>query len=125
MRVLVCGGRDFDDYNLLADTLLGLLEQYGSKDVIFISGRARGADSLGEWFAKANNYELLVFPADWGKFGKAAGFIRNQQMIDEGKPDLVVAFPGGRGTQDMVKRAKKHGIKVDEVKDGKRNKCRS
>ena len=79
---------------------------------------ASGADRLGERFAKANNCELLVFPADWNKFGKAAGFIRNQQMIDEGKPDLVVALPGGRGTADMVRRAKKHGIEVAEVKYG-------
>ena len=115
MRVLVCGGRDFDNYNLLVDTLTGLLGQYAPKDVIFISGRARGADRLGERFAKTNNCELLVFPADWDKFGKGAGHIRNQQMIDEGKPDLVVAFPGNRGTADMVRRAKKAGI---EVKDG-------
>ena len=118
MKVLVCGGRDFNDYDILADTLVGLLGQYGLKDVIFISGRAHGADRLGERFAKANNCELLVFPADWNKFGKAAGFIRNQQMIDEGKPDLVVALPGGRGTADMVRRAKKHGIEVAEVKYG-------
>ena len=118
IRVLVCGGRDFNDYGLLADTLVGLLEQYGSKDVIFISGRARGADRLGERFAKANNCELLVFPADWDKFGKGAGHIRNQQMIDEGKPDLVIAFRGGRGTQDMIRRSKKHGIEVVEVKSG-------
>lgn len=118
MKVLVCGGRDFNDYDLLVDTLVSLLGQYGLKDVIFISGRASGADRLGERFAKANNCELLVFPADWNKFGKAAGFIRNQQMLDEGKPDLVVALPGGRGTADMVRRAKKHGIEVAEVKYG-------
>lgn len=118
MKVLVCGGRDFNDYDLLVDTLIGLLGQYEIKDVIFISGRASGADKLGERFAKANNCELLVFPADWNKFGKAAGFIRNQQMLDEGKPDLVVALPGGRGTADMVRRAKKHGIEVAEVKYG-------
>ena len=117
MRVLVCGGRDFNDYDLLANTLVDLLGQYETEDVIFISGRARGADRLGERFAKANNCELLVFPADWDKFGKGAGHIRNQQMIDEGKPDLVVAFPGGRGTQDMIRRAKKHGIEVIEVED--------
>ena len=117
MRVLVCGGRDFNNQDLLADTLIGLLGQCKTEDVIFISGRARGADKLGEQFAKANNCKLLVFPADWNKFGKAAGYIRNQQMIDEGKPDLVVAFPGGRGTADMVRRAKKHGIEVAEVKD--------
>ena len=117
MRVLVCGGRDFDDYNLLADTLLGLLEQYGSKDVIFISGRARGTDRLGERFAKTNNCKLLVFPADWDKFGKGAGPIRNQQMIDEGKPDLVVAFPTktSRGTYDMINKAKKAGLPVTVV----------
>ncbi len=60
---------------------------------------------------------LKAIPADWDKFGKGAGPIRNQQMIDEGKPDLVVAFPGGTGTADMVKRAKKHGIEVIEVKN--------
>lgn len=118
MKVLVCGGRDFNDYDLLVDTLIGLLGQYETKDVTFISGHARGADKLGERFANTNNCKLLIFPADWDKYRKAAGFIRNQQMIDEGKPDLVVAFKGGRGTADMVKRAKKHNIEVVEVKDG-------
>ena len=118
IRVLVCGGRDFSDQDLLADILIGLLGQYKTEDVTFISGHARGADKLGERFAKANNCELLIFPADWDKYKKAAGPIRNQQMIDEGKPDLVVAFKGGTGTAEMVKRAKRHNIKVIEVKDG-------
>ena len=118
IRVLICGGRDFDDYAMLADTLIGLIGQYDPKEVTIISGHARGADKLGEQFAKANNCELLIFPADWDKFGKGAGPIRNQQMIDEGKPDLVVAFKGGKGTADMVRRTKKHNIKVIEVKDG-------
>ena len=93
IKVLVCGGRDF------------------------ISGHARGADKLGERFANANQCKLLIFPADWKTHKKGAGPIRNQQMIDEGKPDLVVALPGGRGTADMVRRAKKHGIEVAEVKN--------
>ncbi len=118
IKVLICGGRDFNDYGLLADTLVGLIGQYDPKDVTIISGHARGADKLGERFANVNECKLLIFPADWDKYRKAAGPVRNQQMIDEGKPDLVVAFPGGRGTQDMVKRAKKHGIEVVEVKDG-------
>lgn len=118
VKVLICGGRDFSDYGLLADTLVGLIGQYDPKDVTIISGHARGADKLGERFANANECKLLIFPADWDKYKKAAGPIRNQRMIDEGKPDLVVAFQGGRGTQDMIKRAKKHGIKVFEVKDG-------
>ena len=118
VKVLICGGRDFNDYGLLADTLVGLIGQYDPKEVTIISGHARGADKLGERFANANQCKLLIFPADWDKYRKAAGFIRNQKMIDEGKPDLVVAFPGGRGTEDMIKRAKKHGIEVIEVKDG-------
>ena len=118
VKVLICGGRDFNDYGLLADTLVGLIGQYDPKEVTFISGHARGADKLGERFANANQCKLLIFPADWDKYRKAAGFIRNQKMIDEGKPDLVVAFPGGRGTEGMIKRAKKHGIEVIEVKDG-------
>ena len=117
-KVLICGGRDFNDYGLLADTLVGLIGQYDPEDVTIISGHARGADKLGERFANANQCKLLIFPADWDKYKKAAGPIRNQQMIDEGKPDLVVAFQGGRGTQDMIKRAKKHGIEVVEVKSG-------
>ena len=119
IKVLICGGRDFNDYGLLADTLVGLIGQYNPEDVTIISGHAiRGADRLGERFARDNECKLEIFPADWDKFGKGAGYIRNQQMIDEGKPDLVVAFQGGRGTQDMIKRAKKHGIEVVEVKDG-------
>ena len=120
MRVLVCGGRDFDDYNLLSSYLVELFVKslLVPEDVTIISGHARGADKLGERFANANNCKLLIFPADWDKYKKAAGFIRNQRMIDEGKPDLVVAFKGGTGTADMVKRAKKHNIRVIEVKDG-------
>ena len=120
MRVLVCGGRDFSDYNLLSKTLHEVIydgDHTYYSDVTIISGNARGADKLGERFARDNECKLEIFPADWDKYKKAAGHIRNQQMINEGKPDLVVAFKGGRGTQDMIKRAKGHGIKVIEVED--------
>ena len=120
MKVLVCGGRDFNDYNLLSSWMIELFVKalLVPEDVTIISGHARGADKLGERFANANNCKLLIFPADWDKHGRAAGHIRNQQMIDEGKPDLVVAFPGGAGTADMIRRAKKHNLRVIEVKDG-------
>ena len=121
MRVLVCGGRDFDDYGLLDKTLHSLVYDRDHTDyskVVIISGMAKGADSLAVDWSRWNNTHLLKFPADWGKYKKAAGPIRNQQMIDEGKPDLVAAFKGGTGTVDMVRRAKKHNIKVIEVKDG-------
>jgi hypothetical protein len=58
------------------------------------------------------------FNADWATHGKMAGWLRNQQMLDEGKPDLVVAFSGGRGTADMVRRTKKAGVELIEVQHG-------
>ena len=77
-----------------------------------IHGAARGADSLaGEW-ASTRAVPVKIFPADWQTHGRSAGHIRNAQMLREGKPDLVVAFPGGRGTADMVAKANAAGITV-------------
>ena len=113
MRVLVCGGRDFSDKALLENTLR-LWHRVRGVDTI-IEGNAHGADRMAGYWARKNRITNLKFPADWEAHGKAAGAIRNQQMLDEGKPDLVIAFPGGRGTADMVKRARKAGIEVMEV----------
>jgi hypothetical protein len=55
---------------------------------------------------------VVRYPADWARHGNAAGLVRNQQMLDDGKPDLAVAFPGGKGTADMVRRARKAGIPI-------------
>lgn len=109
MRVLVCGGRDFDDPGLLFKTL----ENHHIEKLI--EGGARGADRIARQYAYTMNIPKLTFEADWKKYGNSAGPIRNQQMIDEGKPDLVIAFPGGRGTADMVKRAIKAGVPVEIV----------
>jgi hypothetical protein len=84
-------------------------------DTVIISGAATGADTAAIDWAVVNWCQFLEFPADWKKLGPSAGPIRNQRMIDEGKPDLVLAFPGGTGTADMVRRAKAAGIKVREV----------
>lgn len=134
-RVLVCGGRDFGsipkdifpdhpDYHeflmkaesermLLAETL-NRLKEVVSIDAI-IEGGARGADTLAGNWADDNHVIRLTYPADWKKHGKAAGFIRNQQMLDEANPSIVIAFPGGNGTKDMVERAKKAELPVYEV----------
>jgi hypothetical protein len=106
MRVLVCGGRDYSDWDVFCNVL-----DYHQPDEI-ISGMARGADMLAATYARRFKIPLLEFPADWNKHGRAAGPIRNQQMLDEGRPDMVIAFPGGRGTADMVSRAKKAGVRV-------------
>jgi hypothetical protein len=113
MRVLVCGGRDFSDCGLVFDTL-DALAKVEVVDCI-IEGDARGADRIAGAWAKRRRVDLVLIPADWQKHGKAAGPIRNQKMLDQGKPDLVIAFPGGRGTDDMVRRAEVAGVSVKRV----------
>lgn len=128
MKILVCGGRDLTDWSWFRDRMEEIAsecfprleeDEYGNflYGVKIITGGARGADRLAYNWAVVNWTDYQEFPADWQKYGKAAGPIRNQQMLDEGKPDLVVAFPGGRGTADMVLRAKLAGVPVIEVQD--------
>jgi hypothetical protein len=125
MRVLVCGGRDYNDWPKVREVLDVLATRYSKfytpkgnwlpSDFVIIAGGARGADELGAQWAAVNWCDYKEFKADWALHGKAAGPIRNQQMLDKGKPDLVVAFPGGKGTADMVRRAKAAKVKVIEV----------
>ncbi len=110
MRVLVCGGRDFKDEKVVFSELDKL------DPSVVIEGGAKGADTLAyKWATSQMAVDVKTFEANWDKDGKAAGPIRNQRMIDEGKPDLVLAFAGGRGTADMVRRAERAGIKVKKV----------
>lgn len=110
MRILVCGGRDFNS-PITAWRALDLLHEDRGIDVL-IEGDAPGADRIAGAWARRHDIENLKFRAKWKTFGRAAGPIRNQQMLEEGRPELVVAFPGGRGTADMVERAEGAGIEV-------------
>lgn len=112
-RALICGGRDFRDRALFFYEMDVLREKHGI--TVVIHGGAQGADHLAEAWGLIRGLHVERYAADWGRHGNAAGPIRNQRMIDEGKPDLVVAFPGGRGTADMVRRARAAGIKVIEI----------
>jgi hypothetical protein len=112
-RLLVCGGRDFAD-KVGAYKVLDAWHRALGIGVV-IEGDARGADRIAGYWARKNRVDNLKFPADWNTLGKAAGAIRNQQMLDEGKPTHVLAFPGGRGTADMVRRAKAAGVQVIKV----------
>lgn len=111
MRVLVCGGRDFDDWELLYRTL----DKLPANEITIIEGGAIGADFLSRVWAKHRRQSYVEFPADWKTHGRAAGPIRNKQMLIEGEPDLVVAFPGGRGTANMVQQARSAGVPVSVV----------
>jgi len=110
-RVLVCGGRDQDDYVWVKVALDGILEEMPID--LILHGNAPGADALADNWACGNGIDRVIFPATWA-LGRKAGPLRNQRMIDIGKPDLCVALPGGKGTADMVRRCKKAGIEVRE-----------
>jgi hypothetical protein len=108
MRVLVCGSRHFNNMELMED----VLKQWDIRTII--EGEARGADTLARKYAERHEIHVLAFPAQWDKHGKAAGPIRNAQMLREGQPELVVAFrgPNSRGTQNMIDQAQKAGIET-------------
>lgn len=112
-KVLVCGGRNFHNYDLVEEVLGSI--HIEEEITLIISGHARGADSLGERWAFEHSIFCEFFPAKWDLYGKGAGHIRNRKMLEEGKPDLVVAFPGGNGTKNMMDISRKAGVEVIDV----------
>lgn len=118
-RILVCGGRDFND----ADSIGWELSRYATMydDLEIICGYDpddelfQGADQLAFEWAFHHGVPVFPFPAPWRKRGRAAGPIRNGRMLRCGKPAKVVAFPGGRGTADMKRQAAAARIPVFEV----------
>lgn len=112
-RVLICGGRDWLDL----ETTYRQLDQYHAKHPIgtVIHGAARGADALADRWARSRGVNVQTFPADWRRHGKRAGFIRNDRMLAEGQPDLVIAFPGGAGTAHMKRTAQDAGLPVVQL----------
>lgn len=108
-RVLVCGGRHYSNRQLVFEVL------DAAKPTVVIHGGATGADHLaGEW-ADEHKVECWKFPVtreQWDELGKAAGPMRNKRMLAEGKPDVVYAFKGGRGTKNMIKQARRAGVPV-------------
>lgn len=113
MIVLVCGGRNYSNSDKV-DVVLGALNESEPISKL-VHGAATGADSLARRWAKSKGIETIGYPARWSEHGRAAGPIRNRQMLDEESPDFVVAFPGGRGTDNMIKQAEDAGIKTIKV----------
>lgn len=109
-RVIVAGGRDFDNYDLLERKMDHLLSRILSP-IVIVCGKARGADTLGEQYAKSRGYQIAYYPADWS-IGKSAGYIRNLEMANNA--DALVAFWDGksRGTKHMIDIAHKKNLKV-------------
>lgn len=107
MRIIVCGGRNYRDSGRIYLTL----EEYVREEPSIVHGAALGADSLAGREAAALGLSIEPRPAEWDRHGKAAGPIRNQEMVDAGA-DLLIAFGGGVGTADCIRRARKAGIPV-------------
>lgn len=127
-RVLVCGGRtygvqventDADLERAMAQVqrlreVLGTYHEQAGIDLL-IHGAAKGADTYAGIWARNESIPVDAYPADWEAHGSFAGPVRNALMLHEGNPDLVIAFPGGSGTRDMIRKARKAGVEVIEI----------
>ena len=113
MKALVCGGRKFNDMRKASTELDRLRTELGFTNII--QGGATGADTIAMIWANSRGVPNVTYPALWKLHGKKAGPMRNTQMLEEGKPDVVIAFPGGKGTRDMVAKAEAAGVKVIQL----------
>ncbi|MCD8387648.1 MAG: DUF2493 domain-containing protein [Bacteroidales bacterium] len=115
MNLIIAGCRDFNDYELLSREVKSFAGPFLSR-VTVVSGHAKGADKLGEKFAQENGLPLIIKPADWAAYGKAAGPKRNEEMARISS--ALVAFWDGqsRGTKNMIELARKHGLRVKVVR---------
>lgn len=109
MKIIIAGSRSFSDYQLLSEKMDKLT---AGLNVTVISGHARGADQLGEQWAKKKGIPLEIYPAEWEKYGRSAGPIRNRQMANIS--DALVVFWDGasQGTKNMIDVARQNGLKV-------------
>lgn len=116
MKVIVAGGRDFNSFSLLSSKLDFFLKDLNKEDIEIVSGKAKGADTLGERYAKERGLKIKEFPADWNTFGKMAGPRRNTEMANYA--DCLVAFWDGesKGTDHMIWTANNLGLKVRVVR---------
>lgn len=115
MKIIIAGGRDFNDYDRLKKACDFAISKLNKSDIEIVSGGAKGADYLGEQYANETNLKLKQFPADWNKYGKGAGFKRNTEMANYA--DVLIAFWDGKskGTQHMINLAKKKELQVKIV----------
>ena len=110
MKVIIAGGRDFNNYNLLCQKADKILSR--QNEIEIVSGTAKGADKLGERYAEERGYPVKRFPADWGTHGNRAGYLRNEEMAIYA--DGLIAFwnEQSRGTKHMIDLAELHKLKV-------------
>jgi hypothetical protein len=113
MKVIIAGGRSFSDYNLLREVCDHMLQN--QVEVEIVSGKARGADSLGEKYAKEKNYTIKEFPADWEKYKKSAGYIRNKEMAEYADAAIVFWDGKSKGSKHMIELSQEYNLKLKVV----------
>lgn len=114
MIALICGGRAYHDMAVFNAAMLRFMAECGQITHV-IHGGADGVDYLAGVWARVNKIPATVYPAPWSEYPRSAGAIRNTKMLKEGKPHVVIAFPGGRGTFDMITKAEKAGVPVRKL----------
>lgn len=116
-KIIIAGGRDFMDYNLLKEKTNKILqEKKVTHKIVIISGCARGADTLGLRYASENAFDVEEYPADWDKYGKKAGYVRNVEMAENA--DALIAFWDGKskGTKHMIDIATERNLPTRVIK---------
>ena len=123
IKVIIAGTRDFDNYELLKQKMDKILADKvrNNEEIIIISGTARGADKLGERYAREKGYKVERYPANWDKYGKRAGYIRNEQMAKVA--DACVCFwdEQSKGTKHMIDLAKRYKLALRVINYNKYN----
>ena len=117
-KVIIAGGRDFNNYELLKSKCDYYLSNLDEADVVIVSGAARGADKLGEQYAKERGYKIDSHPADWDKYGKSAGYRRNKEMVDIASAAICFWDGKSKGTKHTIDLCKEKGIPYKIVKYG-------
>lgn len=114
IRLIVAGSRNFDDYQLLTEQLDEISNKYNIIEIV--SGTARGADTLGEVYAIGNNIPVKRFPADWNRYGKSAGYRRNEQMAQYADACICFSVDNSKGTEHMINLSKQYRLKLRVVR---------
>ena len=115
MRLIIAGGRDFDSLQMMVAKLDALINVTMER-IVIISGTARGADSMGEQFAKLKGFHCEQYPAQWDKYGRSAGYKRNEQMADQATHCVVFWDGKSRGSKHMIDIAKKKGLELRVIR---------
>lgn len=116
IKLIIAGSREIKDYNLLLNVIEEFKIKYNIENIDeIVCGEARGVDSLGKRYGLENNITIKSFPADWNKFGKSAGYIRNEEMAKYANSLIAIWDGKSKGTKHMIDLANKHDMDIIHI----------